>query len=410
MLNKNLLITDIWKVFTKGNFLVMFFFLVCGTVMYINFHVYFKDLFCILVLFFCGTIRYRDKIARWLIMFSISYAIIVLIKTALGVYDASYSELASYLLGPLAFYVFGKFIVDQLKLDGYLDTFFLLTIIFLGSKVYYDLFIDLANGSWISTERIFHSNEDFYLAATITGTSVSLGLVGLSAFISQKRPFTSLKAMFFFVLSGMSLLTVIHLVNRTGLFVFLICTIVTILYLSGKTNITRFLLIILIVTVVSYVVMDISINEEVLGAYENRNSVSTIDSGGGRTYRWIDSLGQILKHPFGWKSEYSFVHNFWLDVARVAGIIPFICIMIATIKSSKIAFRLFRIKGNSFVAILTALNACFFFSCFVEPVLEGISTYVYLYCMLWGIQKRYEERINSSNSKYIRPFQKNNNV
>lgn len=395
MRNNSTFLAEVWKVFTKGNLLVVLFFAMCYTVMYIHFHIYIKDAFCILALLFCGYSTRKDKTSLWLLFFSITYSLVVFLKHNTGVYNSSYTELGGYLLGPVAFYIFGKYIVDKLDDKNLIETFLLLTIISLGAKVYYDLINDLSQGYLISVGRTFSMNEDFYLGATIVGTSISLGLVGFSAFVSINKPLKSLKAYLFLATNILSIFSVVYLLNRTGLFVFAICTIVTIVYMTRNKGLNSFLFVLLALSVVGYFVIGGLFNQEVVEAYEMRNAsdVSSIGTGGGRFYRWFDALLQIPLHPFGWVADYGFVHNFWLDIARVAGIFPFVCIMVATIKATKTTFSLYKIKKDSLIAIIITLNVCFFFSSFVEPVLEGISTYVYLYCMLWGIQKRYYERI-----------------
>jgi hypothetical protein len=130
-------------------------------------------------------------------------------------------------------------------------------------------------------------------------------------------------------------------------------------------------------------------NNEVFDAYASRNE-GDLSTGGGRTERWEYALQQLFLTPFGWaensgKTDY-FVHNMWLDIAKITGIIPFTLLLSCSISSFKILLRLLRIKRDLVVAVLLALNVCFFCSCFVEPVYGGL--HFFLYVMLWGMQKQ----------------------
>lgn len=64
-----------------------------------------------------------------------------------------------------------------------------------------------------------------------------------------------------------------------------------------------------------------------------------------------------------------------------------------SVRNYQFTYRLFKMEGNPLVGFIVGLNVCMFLSAFMEPVLEGVSTYFYLMCMMWGIQRTYYERI-----------------
>ena len=112
------------------------------------------------------------------------------------------------------------------------------------------------------------------------------------------------------------------------------------------------------------------IDTDILMAYEERNF--DIQTAGQRTMKWTHAFNSLMQYPFGWsenvmETQY-YAHNMWLDIARVTGLMPFIALLVVTIKAVFIQFRLLKIQADPFVAVTTGLSACFFLSCFVEPV------------------------------------------
>jgi len=376
----------------SGILLIMFFF-VCVSILMPQ-HGYFKDVFCACVLLFVGFRWKIDKTSGWLLVFSFTFAMMSYIK---GTYGGT-TELISYIIAPLAFYRFGLFVAERNRSEGIFVTFFIITILLLGINIYIQTYLDMRSGYIVSIERRLGTDgNEIMLTATLLGSIVSLGFVGLSYFISSKSPFTSLKAWLFLWLSVASFFTVAHLVNRTGIVVLLLSVAAVVLY-RIKGNAGKVVLALLAVVGVGYFLLSgDTFTNDILDAYTTRedDSEESALSGGGRFYRWIDAIGNLFTHPFGWTAKYAYVHNLWFDVARVAGAIPFFALLLATIKGNSYALKLFRIKGHTFIALIVALNVCFFFTCFVEPIMEGVSTYVYLYFMLWGFQKRYYELLQN---------------
>lgn len=357
-------------------------------------HVYFKIVFCVVALLVCSGRWAKDTTIPWLIMFSITYALITFINHSYG----GVAELIGYLIAPYSFYVFGKYMVEKNRSDSFLSTFFLLTILLLGIRVYWQSGIAIFGGEIISTDRhLLLGDEDSHLNATLLGTVLSLGFAGLPYFLYVKNDNSTIRKSVYLLLTVFSLLSVIHLLNRTGLFVMALALFTSFLYRmrSGKIK-TVFLLVAVIVLI--YFLFTTNENwNEIFSAYQVReeSTEQSILTGGGRFYRWGAAIVNMFIHPFGWEAKYGYVHNFWLDVARVAGILPFGALFIATIKGLSPVVKMSRVKSDGLIVFIIALNVCFFFTCLVEPIMEGVSTYAYLFFMQWGIQKRYYELLQT---------------
>ena len=246
---------------------------------------------------------------------------------------------------------------------------------------------------FINTMRSFPiwGVENSSLSATLYGLIASLGLVGLPFFFIDTNSKSNTRYLFL-ALSALSLATVIHLVNRTGLIVLFICFVITTLYYS-KGKLSHFFILFLVIGLVVFILLQQQIlSKDIVDAYLARNEgVGSVNTAGGRFVKWSTALNNLFIYPFGWSYaniQYGYVHNLWLDVARAGGILSFIPLVIATVFSYKTFFKLLRFRDRKFMPLLLGLNVCFFLSSFVEPVIEAIPLYFYLYLMLWGMQSQ----------------------
>lgn len=345
------------------------------------------SIFCLLVLLIIPFNRYIDTLGVLLLAFTGCFTVIGLLS---GFVD-SLSAAIAYFIPSIFFYCFGKYIVDILESD---EQFFvvILAAIALYSYELYMTTIEsaISTGSLVNTSRLFYidGDEGRKLTATLVGLGVSLGFTGLPMSILYKGK--KIVRGVFFIVFLLSLLTTIHLVNRTGLVICVLTLVITLMYYYG-TDIRQLLVTLILSLTIYWILQKLGIiNQEIFDAYSAR-SEADIFTGGGRTEKWGNAMRQLLVSPFGWAENSGktdvFVHNMWLDIAKVTGIIPFILICLCTLSSFNIIGKLIHVKHDLLVAMLISLNVCFFCSCFVEPVYGGL--HFFLYVMLWGIQKQY---------------------
>jgi hypothetical protein len=83
----------------------------------------------------------------------------------------------------------------------------------------------------------------------------------------------------------------------------------------------------------------------------------------------------------------SYSHNLWLDVDRVAGIIPFIFIFWFTILSVSLLIRALRIERENLYFNITLIVSFIGFMAvfFVEPIMEGMYFLFLIFCLFIGI-------------------------
>ena len=350
--------------------------------------VYCTILFSIVALVYLYDKRYNDAKTLWLLLFSILYVVILFLSGNVG----SYAELIGYAISPYAFYRFGKFAVDKFAPVDLLETFVLLTIFVFALNLYASTIQDInSNGFMNLTRALETEGRESAMNATLLGLNASLGFMGLATCFAYPKFYRNVTAILFMLMSVMSLVVVLHLVNRTGIVVLVAVTLVAMMHMLRKHKGRMFVAIFVIFLILGYCFQSGLLNEDLFMAYAERNEETDIASGGDRFWRWGEAIHHMFAYPLGWSTmrikDY-YVHNLWLDVARVAGIFPFICLMIATILSVKDVFKIYKAIPTILTTMLIVIYLCFFISSMVEPVIEGFPLYFYLFCMVWGMNAR----------------------
>lgn len=345
------------------------------------------SLFSVLVLLLVPCGRYVDAIGKWIIAYTALYCTIGQFTG----FFSNFSTLLAFAIPLFPFYCFGSYVQDNLQSRQNVLLFILITVVLYSYEIYSTIIWSIATtGDVINVTRLFYFNGDETrkLTATLVGLGASLGFIGLPMAFLLKD--SIIKRLLFLAVFVCSLLTTIHLVNRTGFVVGVVTMIVTSLYYY-RSNRKNILFVIFFCFVLFFALSYTGvINQEVIDAYTSRNEAD-FSTGGGRTERWGDAIEQLSSHPFGWAEYFGttvfYVHNMWLDIAKVTGIIPFILLVIPTFLSITTLVKLIQKKQDIIVALFISLNTCFFLSCFVEPVYGGL--HVFLYVMVWGMQNQY---------------------
>ena len=388
---------DIKYIFKRCGWLILpFFILMCCSVTILQ--TYLMAIFSLLLLIFLPKKKYINGEALLLLAFSILYCLMLVLDGKLKIMSTA---MIFYLLSPIMFYCFGGSVMDKLRQPNSIVVFLLLTTLLFALNLYISIFLDIQENGFINVFRqvkvlgmIVESNKSGALAATLLGLNASLGFVGLSIFAYCRKKLNLWVKVLFLILTILSLITVIHLVNRTGLVVLVLCFVAVTLY-NMKRNFWRVLGVLAIGAIVVYFAYSFGwIDEEILQVYEAREEQGhRISEGGGRVARWTDAIELLFEHPWGYSDlrgvKVHHAHNLWLDVGRVAGVLPFVALLIVTI-SYGINFLKLLSKNDGFLcSIFLAYNVVFFLSCMVEPIMEGFPLYFYLYMMLWGMQRQY---------------------
>lgn len=315
-----------------------------------------------------------------LLVFSISYALIWFMTGTIS----SIAILLSICLCPSIFFLYGSKIGKNFDYSKELPIALLLLITIMLFNVYNATIRNvIAVGIVDPTRQLVFEGDESSSNATVWGLLVSpaLGLLTVPLFVS--KPIRRIWPVLYTIVSILAILTVVHVINRGGL---IIATLAVFVSLFVRYKEKKFLLIFAVVISVVAIVSIIPSSGDVFDAYNARNSAG---DEGERIVRWQYGLENLLKYPFGWNddslSHQYFMHNLWLDVARVSGIIPFLALVVATIQTLKNAYKLTMLSHSVTTIIIICIFITTFLSCFMEPALEAKQVAVYFFIFIWGI-------------------------
>lgn len=365
---------------------LMWIFLSIFLTIFSGYNVYIVDLFCFFVLILFK--HENDKQKYWIISFSVTYTLIIYLN---GISHSNFESL-SYLIGPLAFYLWGKEVMKRTLSPEEVCTFFLLIMICSSVELVTVNMQDVYTSGLVNSDRFI---EGFELAATMQGLVASIGLSGISYPVSNKK-ILNLKSLLFIFVFVLNLFVVLHLLNRTGIVVAAVVMMLVSLYSYKNRKVGIFSVLFIFGLIFLALYQAGFLSSEIIDLYAERNEYNTSNVGG-RSDRWLFALKSIFRYPFGWYTIHGigFAHNMWLDIARSTGFIPFLLFLIITIKNIKVLLRLLK-NNKPFVVFLLGTNVCLLLSSFVEPVMEARSTYLYLIFMVWGIQNQYYKSLKSN--------------
>lgn len=312
--------------------------------------------------------------------------------------------LAHTAIGPFTFYVYGRNVMSRLQKESEVLAFWLVTIFFMCLFMWINVWLDVIIYGRLVILYRYMSLElgGWENTVTLYGLTVSLGLTGLAIFAAWKRPWVNPMAWVYLLVSLLSFFTIFHFVNRTGIVLLVASFMIVVGYRSiGNWKFVAYVLAGLLLLTLILIATGV-INENLLIAYEYRSSNiedNDAEGLGGRTVRWVDAVEKMWDFPTGWATVSTtfneYTHNLWLDVLRMAGLVPFFSIILLTLPNIVMAFKVFFYKRNNvLVAAMTVFHAVFFLSCMVEPVTEGLPIYMFMYFMFWGMQSELLDRWN----------------
>ena len=315
-----------------------------------------------------------------LLVFSFSYAFIWYVSGTIS----SIAILISICLCPSIFFLYGSKIGKNFDYSKELPIALLLLITIMLFNVYNATIRNVIEVGIVDpTRQLVFEGDESSSNATVWGLLVSpaLGLLTVPLFVS--KPIRRIWPVLYTIVSILAILTVVHVINRGGL---IIATIAVFVSLFVRYKEKKFLLILAVVISVVAIVSIIPTSGDVFDAYNARSSAG---DEGERIVRWQYGLENLFEYPFGWnddsQSHQYFMHNLWLDVARVSGIIPFLALVVATIRTLKNAYKLTKLSHSVTTIIIINIFITTFLSCFMEPALEAKQVAVYFFIFIWGI-------------------------
>ncbi|WP_437371992.1 hypothetical protein [Maribacter litoralis] len=334
-----------------------------------------------------------------ILIFSLSYALFYAMHPSFNTQTFLW-----YFFFPPCLYLWGKYLVIRTR--KYNFTYLLLSLgITISIVALISVFLDINRGGFVQPNRnipFFWSTEPIPatgMAALLTFNMCIPGIV-----LTNYKNFKKSLSAFLIIIFLLSFTSILRLGSRTQIAIFLITTIITVIYIIPKQNIKQnFILFIIIGIVFALVINKVSFdtNASWLNSFATRleGNRSTISNAGGRSQRWSGALMNIFKKPLGWElEEYGYIHNVWLDVLRVSGIIPFVMLIIFSVRFNIIVKKTISFTQMNLglkVTILT-FTISMFLLFMVEPVIDGSLMLFLTFCMFNGMI--YSNYINLKNS------------
>lgn len=104
----------------------------------------------------------------------------------------------------------------------------------------------------------------------------------------------------------------------------------------------------------------------------------------------------MFDYPFGGLMGEAYYHNMWLDIGRVAGLIPFLIMASYSITTFAHVIRIFFDRTNKACIryLLLSVYLGVMMNFLVEPILEGLLDFFLIFCFINGMVECYYARMN----------------
>lgn len=349
-----------------------------------SFNIYLSFATSVLLLFIVPQRKYWDSMSFFIVFFSILYAIVLISEDRVD----SWANTISYIICPLIFYRVGRFISDVTTTHQFLSIATIIITSYTLPLAIVTLLSISETGEIINIYRALGSDGygDDTIGATYYGMHASLGISSMVIIFSKMKGI-GIQKFLLFICALLSVLTTIHLINRSGLVIFIVCIFVSMCYSakSSKSNVIIGVIVCaIVIALLSYV--DEQSNMEMVEAYISReeDDATNLMSGGGRIATAKNVIDKMFDNPFGMPDE-MYAHNLWLDIIRLVGFLPFFPFLVVTVLNIRNLWQCLRSNDLEIMPLLLGVNVGVFIMCMMEPVIEGSALYFYIIMMLWGM-------------------------
>lgn len=244
-------------------------------------------------------------------------------------------------------------------------------------------------------------------SATVLGGYLTASLCFVAVVWNRREPGLGLLKVAVLMTASLSFIAALRLGSRTQLIVFFAALTLGFLLNAKKISAgARIFWGVVVISAIFLFIYAFGSEVDLLVHFADRlgDENAGFDSAGGRTERWIAAFKMLIPEFFGWPMErIGYAHNIFLDVARAAGFIPAVVLLIAYIRLAVDAnwvrtrfhgYSAFRVLAvSSFVGISLVF--------FVEPVLSGYYQLFTLFLLIGGIMSGIKSRFEASQRKRL---------
>ena len=284
-----------------------------------------------------------DKNIIYVFLFTITYEIISSLK--IENIDKSFITIIPNLFGPPLLYLIGKYIsINYRNIDVGIFFLFFISLSFSLFPIF-SILLQIEDNGFLQGSRSMYLiwDKNYEISATVLGgyLTLNMGAIGLLDKNNTKIERTiSIGIIISFILS---LICALRLGSRTQLVLAIISIVGSFFFNVRKNSFIKNLLTISSFSIITfYIINNLNQNVDIVNFYSDRlnNDEVGIGTAGGRTEKWSGGLKSIITDPFGWElSRFGYAHNLWLDVARVAGVVPLIILIFFQFRPLKLGSK-----------------------------------------------------------------------
>ena len=339
-----------------------------------------------------------------ILLFSVSYFMIYWMHFGIAL-----NEIILYLIGPWCAYVIAKVYVEESVHEH--SIIILVLVLSIGMYLHGVLnIIAYVNSGHFAQYAHYRQSVDFWRNELVNVKTTEMlftfatGL-GLGVFFAKYKLKYKICAI---VIVCVSMLLTIFMANRSLLIIFVVVLFWRLLcWLLDKhiPFIRKILLLSGLILILMLVVVAINMNVSGIGdAFYSMKVVQRFSSDVELTRFdvWSPFFKNLkfVEYPWGGKlltqgSQFGYMHNMWLDVYNVTGILPFLFLIIITLKLILDFYEFTQVmkrenRKNECV-VIQSLFLAIAMNMMVEPILEANPYYFLSVLMFWGAMNQYKK-------------------
>ncbi|WP_291866334.1 hypothetical protein [Maribacter sp.] len=333
--------------------------------------------------------KYADRNLLILIIFSVIFALFYALDPVSGI-----QFIFIYAFFPACFYVIGKHISSiSLSSESRVSILLFFGIAY-ASPALVSVGFDIITNGFVHAqrnipmiwggERVAATNMAAHFVLTMCFPGI---LIIKSSSIKLK---TRIILLAIFIIS---VLCVLRLGSRTQISILIFTFAFSILYKISKQSIQKNIFAFITVAVLmlfAFQFVNDEIGDKLFSAFADRAGSKKYgaSSAGGRTERWMLSLESLITKPLGWSvDDFGYSHNFWLDVARMGGILTLFFLLLFSFRSFWQIAKIVVQKSTNYLLNGLILNygLALFLLFFVEPILNGYFMSFIFFCFMVGM-------------------------
>lgn len=347
-------------------------------------------------------------------LFSISYFLILSIYQPVGI-----STILIFLIGPIACFSIGYFIIsennkvfEKTMLAGILGLF--IHGLFNMIKYFQVYGFNSIEGARVVPDIW----TGISVAATLQGTYFSLisSLLFFNIILRKQSVLsgTLITCIIFSLISSFILgnRTIVYILIFSFIVNFLVFIVISRMKIKKVVNIVSKISAVFLIVFIVYINNFFGLKEFILNSAWYQRSESNVLIEDPRFLIYQTAFSQMFDFPLGgYRMNFMYAHNLWLDILHATGLIPFFFLLLYTLVTVKNLLGILTVSGISlYKKIFTvSIYLGFFLTFMVEPILEAVPFMFLIFILFNGMTKKALD-ICRSHAKPIRGIYNENTM